>query len=65
MVSRYPDNLHVTEIKPIIAYIRSSIHATELSEEELAKLQTDLEREIKEKGKIFITKDSGLFEAIK
>jgi ubiquinone/menaquinone biosynthesis C-methylase UbiE len=64
-ISRYPDNLHVTKIKPILAYIRSSIHATELSEEELAKLQIDLEKELKEKGSIFISKDSGLFEAIK
>jgi ubiquinone/menaquinone biosynthesis C-methylase UbiE len=64
-VSRYSDNLHVTEIKPIVAYIRSSIHATDLSEENLSNLQHDLEKESKEKGKIVIAKDSGLFEAIK
>ena len=64
-VSRYPDNLYVTEVKPIIAYLRSSIHATELSEEKLANIQFDLEKELKEKGKIFISKDSGLFEAVK
>jgi len=64
-ISRYDDNLYVTEIEPIIAYIRSSMHATEVSEEELAKLQVDLENELKEKGRIFITKDSGLFEATK
>lgn len=63
--SRYPDNLYVTEVKPIIAYLRSSIHATELSEEKLANIQFDLEKELKEKGKIFISKDSGLFEAVK
>jgi len=64
-VSRYPDNLHVTEIRPIIAYIRSSIHAKELSGEKLSNLQHDLEKELDEKGKIFISKDSGLFEAVK
>ncbi len=64
-ISRYPDNLHVTEVKPIIAYIRSSIHATELSEDELAKLHQELQMELTQKGKIFITKDSGLFKAIK
>ena len=64
-VSRYPDNLHVIEIEPIMAYIRSSIHATELLEERLANIRLDLEKELKEKGKIFISKDSGLFEAIK
>lgn len=63
--SRYPDNLQVTEVKPIIAFILSTSHAAEISEEKLAKLQSDLENELKEKGKIFITKDSGLFEAMK
>jgi ubiquinone/menaquinone biosynthesis C-methylase UbiE len=64
-VSRIPDNLHVTEVEPIINYIRSSMHATEVSGEELAKLRVDLENELKDKGKIFISKDSGLFEAVK
>lgn len=64
-LSRYEDNLHVTEIEPIMAYIRSSFRATELSEDEFAKVQADLEKELSEKGRIFITKDSGLFEAIK
>jgi len=64
-LSRYSDNLNVTEVKPLIAYIRSSMHTTEVSEEEFAKLQNDLEKELKERGKIFIRKDSGLFEAVK
>ena len=64
-MSRYEDNLHVTEIEPIMAYIRSSMRATELSEEELANVQRDLEKELMEKGKVFISKDSGLFEAVK
>jgi len=64
-MSRYEDNLHVTEIEPIMAYIRSSMRATELSEEELANVQRDLEKELKEKGRVFISKDSGLFEALK
>jgi len=64
-LSRYEDNLHVTELEPLIAYFRSGIRAGELSEDEFAKLQIDLEKELKEKGRIFITKDSGLFEAIK
>lgn len=64
-LSRYEDNLQVTEVEPILAYIRSGIRAQELSDEELAKLQRDLERELKEKGQIFISKDSGLLEATK
>ena len=64
-ISRYPDHLHVTEVEPIITYIRSSIHAKELSEVKLENIRLDLEKELKEKGKIFIRKDSGLFEAQK
>jgi SAM-dependent methyltransferase len=64
-LSRYEDNLHVTELEPLIAYFRSGVRAGELSEDEFAKLQVDLKKELKEKGRIFITKDSGLFEAVK
>lgn len=64
-LSRYQDNLEITEVEPIMAYIHSGLRVSELSEEELAHLQQDLERELTQKGKIFITKDSGLFEAIK
>jgi ubiquinone/menaquinone biosynthesis C-methylase UbiE len=64
-LSRYEDNLHVTELEPLIAYFRSGVRAGELSDDEFAKLETDLKKELKEKGSIFITKDSGLFEALK
>ncbi len=64
-VSRYEDSLHVTEVEPMIAYLRSSIRASEISEEELAKVKTELEKEIKQNGKIVISKDTGLFEALK
>ncbi len=64
-LSRYEDNLSVTEVEPIMAYIRSGIRVAELSEKELENLQQDLEQELKEKGRIFISKDSGLFEAVK
>jgi len=45
--------------------MRSGMRASELSEDELAKLQHELEDEIREKGKIFVSKDSGMFEAKK
>jgi len=64
-MSRYEDNLHVTEIEPMMAYVRSSLRAADLSEDELAKVRVDLKNDLKEKGKISITKDSGLFEAVK
>jgi ubiquinone/menaquinone biosynthesis C-methylase UbiE len=65
MLSRYFDSLQVTETKPILDFILSTSHAAEISHEKLAKLQIDLEKELNEKGKIFIQKDSGLFEAVK
>jgi ubiquinone/menaquinone biosynthesis C-methylase UbiE len=65
ILSRYEDNLHVTDLEPLIAYFRSGIRAGELSDDEFAKLRVDLEKELNEKGRIFIAKDSGLFEAIK
>jgi ubiquinone/menaquinone biosynthesis C-methylase UbiE len=64
-VSRYEDSLLVTEVEPMIAYLRSSTRASEISEEELAKVKTELEKEIKQNGKIVISKDTGLFEALK
>ena len=64
-LSRYPDSLQVTEVKPIIAFILSTSHAAEIVEDKLAKLEHELEQELKENSKIFIQKDSGLFEAVK
>ena len=64
-ISRYADSLRVTDVEPIMAYMRSSIRASELSEEELENVRRDLQDELKTKSKISITKDSGLFKAIK
>jgi ubiquinone/menaquinone biosynthesis C-methylase UbiE len=64
-LSRYQDSLEVTEVDPVIAYIRSGIAASDLLEEELGRVRHGLEMELQEKGRIFISKDSGLFEAIK
>jgi len=64
-LSRYPDSLQVTEVEPIIAFILSTSHAAEIVAQKLAKLANELEQELKENSKIFIQKDSGLFEAVK
>lgn len=65
IVLRYEDDLHVTDVETVMAYIRSAIRASEVSEDELAKVKLDLEMELKENGRIFISKDSGLFKALK
>jgi len=64
-ISRYEDSLQVTDVDLLIAYLRSAIRASEVSEDELAKVKIDLENELKKNGRIFISKDPGLFEAIK
>jgi SAM-dependent methyltransferase len=64
-IYRYEDSLHVTDLEPLMAYIRSGIRVTALSETGLEKVQENLSHELKTKGEIFITKDSGLFEAVK
>lgn len=64
-LSRYEDSLQVTDVDLLIAYLRSAIRASEVSEDELAKVKIDLENELKKNGRIFISKDSGLFEALK
>lgn len=64
-LSRYQDNLRITELEPILAYIRSGISAPDLNEHEFKKLQRELQAQWNEKGEIIISKDSGLFEAVK
>ncbi len=64
-VSQYEDNLHVTEVEPIIAYLRSMVSASEIDEAELEGLRLELEAQLAKDGKLFIVKDSGLFEAVK
>ena len=64
-LSRYPDHLQVTEVQPIISFIRSSGPASEILAEELVIVESELERELKEEGWISIEKNSGLFEAMK
>jgi len=64
-IRRYPDNLHVTEIPALMDYLRSSVRAGGMPETELQQLQRELEHELALTGKIIVTKDSGLFLAIK
>jgi len=62
---RYEDNLQITEIEPLMAYIHSSMQVKKFSESALAELRSDLERELQSKGMLFVGKDSGLFDTVK
>ncbi len=64
-VSRYQDQLRVTELAPLIDYIHSMVSPADLQQAELARLERELEAELSQHGEIFITKDSGLLDAVK
>ncbi len=62
---QYLDDLKVTELQPLMNYIHSSIGLSDIAQNELKKLEHELGEKIEEDGEIFITKDSGLFKAVK
>jgi ubiquinone/menaquinone biosynthesis C-methylase UbiE len=62
---QYSDSLRVTELPPLMDYIRSSIGTSDVSQVELKKLEHELAEKIERDGEIFITKESGLFKAVK
>ena len=64
-VSTYEDNLRVTDVPAIMAYIRSMTSTAEFSEAQFQSIEREFTDAMKTNGEIFITKDSGLFEAQK
>lgn len=63
--TQYVDNLEITKVEPIINYIRSSIGAEDISEELLNSVEKELTAYLEQHKKIIITKDSGMFRALK
>ena len=64
-IKRYDDDLRVTEVEPLMTYIRSTFRVKELSEPALANVRQELENLLRARDEIFVTKDSGLFKAVK
>lgn len=64
-IRRYEDGLRITEIPPLMAYLRSTSRVGAAPESVFAKLEQELTAEMQSKGAIHITKDSGLFLAMK
>ncbi len=62
---RYEDALAITEAEPLIAYILSMSVTPALTPGKLEALTQYVRRELDRDGAIRITKDSGLFEAVK
>jgi ubiquinone/menaquinone biosynthesis C-methylase UbiE len=61
----YVDNLRVTELEPLMNYIRSSISAEDISAGEFEILEKELSAVLAKDGEIFVSKESGLFKAAK
>jgi len=64
-IHRYEDSLSITEIPPLMAYLKSSISFGDVPEPALAQLEQELQNELQSKGAIYVFKDSGLFLAAK
>lgn len=64
---RYEDNLMVTDPVYILDYIFSmpGNNKISLSSKDLKNIYDYLENEIRKKGNIYITKDTGYFKSIK
>lgn len=62
---RYPDALEVTEAEPLAAFIASMVDAPTLDPRRYTELLRFVERELAETGPIHITKDSGIFSAVR
>ena len=68
---RYEDSLAVTEVKPLVDYLLSTMHAQELAKHlsaqefrrRLSTLKDSLDKELAARGSIPITKDTGMFVA--
>jgi len=60
----YPDSLQVTQVEPIIRYIRSYTKLKD-SDTQTTALRDYLQSQITENGSIRITKESGMFVALK
>jgi SAM-dependent methyltransferase len=60
---RYEDGLVITEAEPLVAYVLSTRAKSALAGDRLAEFITFVEQELADHGVIYITKDSGVFEA--
>lgn len=62
---RYPDQLKITEVEAMMTYIRSMGSAKDLSPEQLEKVENEIKEILEKEGFIHVTKDSGMFKALK
>ena len=61
---RYEDGLVITEADPLVAYVLSTRTKSVLVGDRLAEFVRFVEQELADQGTIYVTKDSGVFEAL-
>lgn len=64
---RYEDGLHVTEAQPLVDYVLSMLNhfTSQVDQPAVEEFKREIEEEIRRGGAITITKDTGLFIAVK
>lgn len=62
-IRHYPNQLRITDVKPLMSYIRSTTAFGGQPEAVFARLEQNLLALLETDGEIYITKDSGLFLA--
>jgi SAM-dependent methyltransferase len=62
---RYEDGLEVTEIEPLVAYLQSISGRERFGEDVADQCRLHFEQMLREQGTLRITKDTGLFVAVK
>ena len=64
-LTRYLDDLRVTDVSVMMAYIRSMTSTADFQEDAFRSIERELTEEMSKNGEIFIEKAGGLFEARK
>jgi ubiquinone/menaquinone biosynthesis C-methylase UbiE len=64
-MTRYLDDLRVTDVSVMMAYIRSMTSTSNFQEDSFRSIERELAAEMSRNGEIFIEKAGGLFEARK
>jgi ubiquinone/menaquinone biosynthesis C-methylase UbiE len=62
---RYDDDLLITEVEPLIAYVLSTSAKSALTGDKLPGFVHFMEQELTSHGAIYVTKDSGIFACIR
>ena len=64
-LSHYLDNLRVTDVSAMMAYIRSMASTADFREDTFQSIERELSETMKKNGNIFIEKAAVLFKASK